>query len=496
MKEVKNIVIVGGGTAGLITALMLKKRFENFNIKIVKSKELGIIGVGEGSTEHWVSFMDFIGLDFIEVINETNATLKTGILFNDWLNPGSTYVHSINGKDSLSFKGTLEIYNNHTIYESHDPYCLSKDFSSYYLNNDIPSHDLNYPLTKQFHFDTYKLNSFLSKKCLERNIIIEDHFIKDYTLDNQGNINLLITDDNIDIKGDFFIDCSGFKRILSSKLGTKWISYKDYLPVNQAITLSTNLDLQKGIEPYTKATALKNGWAWKIPTQDKYGNGYVFSNEYTTSDKALDELNKHLGVNVEKTAKNIKFEAGKINNFWNKNCVSIGLAGSFVEPLEAQSIGFTIIQTQALIDHFDNWLFNPKISKKYNSLMDDCFNNIVDYVQSHYFTKRDDSPFWKNLDFKVTEFNLDNKDRFSQGRFTPSDFNSNPYLMFHSENFYQVYFGLGIINKFNISKTLQENSLSYNNFWHNQYLIEKSSHSPNKIPHIDYLNLIKQTTTP
>jgi tryptophan halogenase len=490
MHPLKDIVILGGGTAGLISALMLKTIFENSNVTIVKSSELGIIGVGEGSTEHWNYFEDFVGLNYLDTINNTDATVKIGILFKDWKKIGSEYLHSILGGNEKTSLGQLEIYNHSILNEPDNPYCLTKEFIYYYINNNLPADNLNFPISKQYHFDTFKLNSYLIKKCQEKNILIKDCIIKDISLDPQGDITSLISEDNEIIKGDFFIDCTGFKRVISSKLGVKWESYKEYLPMNHAITLATPLNPNE-IEPYTTATALSSGWAWKIPTQTRYGNGYVFDDNYTNPDNALNEFNKHLNTNIEKVAKDIKFEAGRVDSFWVKNCVSIGLAGSFAEPLEAQSIGFTIVQTQALIEHFNSWLYDKNTSKKYNTLLKDSFDKIIDYLQIHYFSQRDDSSFWKNKSFKITEFNENTLDRFSHGKFSISDFSQNPYYMFGTDNFYQVYYGLGLINKNNLLKTYYTNSDTYNSFWHSEYIKKQYPLKSLHLKHSEYLKLIK-----
>jgi tryptophan 6-halogenase len=491
MKQIKDIVIVGGGTAGLTTALTLKKTFPHYNITLIKSPKIKIIGVGEGSTEHWKTFMEYVDIDHIKLINETDATVKIGILFNNWSSLNSTYCHSILSNPSLSDFYTLDFYNSYVLDKNPDPYILSKNFSKVFLQNKVFI-DHNLHTTNQYHFDTLKLNKYLSKKCLERNINIETAHIDQVTLNSKGDIDSLTSSDNTTFKGDLFIDCSGFKRLLSSKLNSKWISYKEYLPTNQAITLSTDLDLKKGIEPYTTATALKNGWTWKIPTQTRYGNGYVFSNDYINSDNALNELNQHLGVNVEKFAKNITFEAGKIDKFWIKNCISIGLSGSFTEPLEAQSIGFSIIQTNILCQFLNSWIFDSSVSEKYNEKLNKIFNNIVDYLQIHYFTKRNDSLFWKDKPFKLTDFNKSTYSRFSYGVFNPMDFPTDQSLMFSHFNFYQVYYGLGIINYKNISQSHQQLPYYHQTTIQNQFILDKSNQPPPLISHIEYLDLIRK----
>jgi hypothetical protein len=489
MKEIKDIIIVGGGTAGLTTALTFKKYFPNYNIKIVKSPKIEIVGVGEGSTEHWKEFMDLVGIDHIELINETDATIKIGILFNDWNHIGSSYSHSILNDFPSSIFNSLDIYNFEVIQNSSNPYILSKFFKEIYHQNKVnitPQLDVS----NQFHFDTFKLNQFLTKKCTERNIDIITLHIDKVNLNSKGDIESLTSSQDISLKGDFFIDCSGFKKLLSSKLGTQWVSYKDYLPMDSAITYPTELNLTKGIEPYTKATALSHGWTWKIPTQSRYGNGYVFSSQYTDADNALNELNQHLGKNIEKASKIIKFETGRVNEFWNKNCVSIGLSSSFSEPLEAQSIGFSLIQAQLLCNSLNSWIYNPSVSKVYNNTINNIFDNVIDYVQIHYLTKRKDSKFWKEKPFKLTEFNKNTKERFSHGVFNNLDFNNNS--MFKSLNFYQVYYGLGLITPQNIKHSL--NNLPYLHLKEaeQEYNSYKSQTIPTSISHIDYLKLIKE----
>ena len=491
MNPIKDVVIVGGGTAGLISALYIKKFYPQFNLKIVKSKEIGIIGVGEGSTEHWNQFLLDCDLDFKEVIVKTDATIKIGILFNDWSFPKSSYVHSVAFSPGKSKFGILEFYNQFILNnKTNNPYILSGNFYDIFYQNKIP---LNSDLksSNQYHFDTFKLNKYLTDKCIERDINIIDSLVKDVTLDQNGNIVNLVTKKKL-IKGDFFVDCSGFKRVLSSKLDSKWISYNQYLPMNHAITLGTDLN-HNYIEPYTKCTALSSGWVWKIPTQTRYGNGYVFDDRYINSDKALNEFNQHLGTNIEKTAKDIKFEAGRINKFWIKNCVSIGLAGSFAEPLEAQSIGFSIIQSNTLVEFLNSWIFDKNQSEVYNKSLIDSFDNTINYLQLHYFTQRNDSKFWQEKPFKITEFNKNTLKRFSHGVFLNQDFSL--LSMFKEENFYQVYYGIGLLSKDKILSQSNNLCKSYNDFHKEVYKNEWEPNSqihPNLISHINYLKLIKE----
>lgn len=487
MNPIKDIVIAGGGTAGLTSALILKEYFPTYNVKLLKSSDIGIVGVGEGSTEHWNDFINKVGIDVYNLINETNATIKYGILFKDWKEKNTSYSHSLAGEFIPNdINGCLPLFDQLIFQDKNNPYILSGYFNEFVKEKSVLFQLLS---ANQYHFDTQKLNTFLQKECIKRGIIIEEHYIEDVKLDKNGNITTLINSKKEKINGDFFIDCTGFKKLLSSKLNSKWVSYKEYLPMNRAITLSTPLNLNKGIEPYTQATALSSGWYWRIPTQTRYGNGYVFNDEYITSDNALKEFNIALNTNFNSPIKDIKFEAGRIDKFWNKNCVSVGLSSGFIEPLEAQSIGFSIIQAYSIVEYLNTWLNYPKISEKYNKEITKVFDNTVDYIQLHYFSQRIDSKFWKEKPYKITDFNKETYSLFSKGIFPPHYFNSSK-IMFNNANFYQVYYGLGLLDKEFISKTLKNTPQHKINFYKELYFNNMDKNNK-RISHISYLNSIK-----
>ena len=217
----KTITIVGGGTAGYISALILKSRFNNLNIKIIKSDKIGIIGVGEGSTEHWKQFLIFTNINELELIKETDATLKCGIMFKDWNN--EDYLHSvhddlINVKFGQALVGYQRLLSKKPKQNKlNNPLFWQNQISKNYLSNNLMP-------TNQYHFNTFKLNNFLNKKSLERGIsVIEDEITNIETKDNE-----IVTLHGLkeNYTSDLFIDCTGFKRLLISKLGAKWIDRK------------------------------------------------------------------------------------------------------------------------------------------------------------------------------------------------------------------------------------------------------------------------------
>ena len=457
MEYSMHYVVLGAGTAGLISALMIREKYPLATIDIIKSGDIGIIGVGEGSTEHWRRFMDYIGIDYQELIYKTKATIKIGILFKDWVKDHE-YVHNVSDHE-VSALGRPEIYHHMFLNSQDKKFPLSPTFECTFYKNCVPvTQDLS--CSNQFHFDTFKLNEYLQQLCLGREITITDAIITDVYQDANGNITCLRSDTET-FDGDFFIDCSGLKRVISSKLDNKFVSMADYLPMNHAIAFPTELDDPDSIEPYTLTTALSSGWLWKIPTQERYGNGYVFSDKYINADQALGEVNKHLGKNIEKVARDIKFTAGGVEKFWDKNVVCVGLSSSFAEPLEAQSIGFTIIQVFALLNLLDQWPENPNVVKKYNNSMIECFDNVINYLQAHYLTDRDDTAFWKEKPFQLTDFNRENLPLFKKGRILPSMFESD-HFMFRTANWYQVIAGLGLIDREDLLEDLKNNRNLYN----------------------------------
>jgi hypothetical protein len=478
------IVVLGAGTAGLVTALILREKYPTYPITIIKSDTIGIVGVGEGSTEHWARFMDYVNIDYLELLYETKATIKIGILFKDW-HSGPDYVHSISSFE-LSALNRPELFHHLYLNGIQENFPLSPHFNLIYFKNLVDQSN-NLRVSNQYHFDTFKLGNYLSKICISRDIIIEDKIVTDVILDNNGDVQELVSEQG-NVFGDLFIDCSGFKRILSNKTGNKWVSKTEYLPLNRAIAFPTEQIENQNIEPYTTSTALSAGWSWRIPTQERYGNGYVFNTDYIDSDNALSELSTTLGINVEKFARDIPFEAGKVDKFWFKNVISVGLAGSFAEPLEAQSIGFTIVQSLVLLDYLDAWPFNKNVREGFNEQMDEIFDNIIDYLQLHYLGNRNDTKFWQDKPFTLTEFNKENMPLFKRGIFLNSEYKNN--YMFKLANFYQVAAGLNLIDKNLLTENLNLNRLTYNNIYHNK-AIEFLNSIKNRavMSHRDYLNL-------
>jgi len=424
-----------------VSALILKQRYFKINISVIKSDKIGIIGVGEGSTEHWQEFMDFCNIDREELIKETDATYKFGVMFEDWT--PEPYFHYIGGVPNDKIIGQQKYQYSHIIREKSKPieYSQKEMWENRIFYTTQPH---------QYHFNTFKLNNYLLKKCKEKNInIIEDEIV-DIGLDEKG-ISYLKSRDKKYV-ADFYIDSTGFKKLLISKLGAKWVSYKEYLPMNEAIAFPTPDTEEYNL--YTLAKAMNSGWMWRIPVYGRWGNGYVFNNNYITAEQAKKECEDWLGIEVE-IGKNIKFEAGTVDKAWIKNCVAIGLSSSFIEPLEATSIGTAISQSFLLMHKITTYTEGD--IEEYNNIYRGIVENIRDFVLLHYHVNKKDSKFWKEFKINLSPY---------LKRFLPiwnkripmrMDFKY-PYCLFYEHNFIVILKELGLFDVSSFNKEYEVSS--------------------------------------
>jgi tryptophan 6-halogenase len=450
MKNVKSLTVVGGGTAGLISALILKNR-SNLEVNLIYSSNIGIVGVGEGSTEHFKDFMNFIGIKDSEIILECDATFKIGVMFDNWIKD-KKYLHSVYHPHASKSGQYLNVYGKQ-IPENLNLYPES------IVNNLIPPRaidvDSSAP-TNQYHFNTFKLNDFLKKKAVAIGINVFDDDIVEVELDETGFIDFIVGEKS-KYKSDFYIDATGFNRVLMNKLDVKWKSFSKYLKLNSAITFPTGDE--DNYNYWTLAKAMNAGWRFKIPTWGRHGNGYIYDKNFITADEAKLEVEKELGHEVE-IGKTFEFDPGALENVWSKNCVAMGLSGCFFEPLEATSIGLTIQQSFLLMHKIQN--YDEKVIKDYNESFEKITENIRDFIVLHYLTKRNDTEFWKNiLSVEIPESLKYNLEKWKTKLPIAEDFiNHSTYSMFSAANFAVVMAGL---NLFDNDAILQEyNFLSDN----------------------------------
>jgi tryptophan halogenase len=437
MKNVKKVLVVGGGTAGLISALILKKRL-NIQVDLVYSKNIGIVGVGEGSTEHWREFMQFIGIDPYTLIKECDATYKAGIMFKNW--GDRDYFHSVVSPFDSKFFRYSFVYAKQIAEQS--TYINTKFFWESKINNWHISRP-EAPPANQYHFNTHRLNEFLIKIAKSMGIGIIEDDISDVILDDTGAIKTL-TGNSQEYEYDFYIDSTGFKRILMNKLGAKWQSYGKYLKMKSAITFQT--PEEENYNFWTLAQAMDYGWMFKIPVWGRNGNGYIFDSDYITAEQAKLEVEKLLGHEIE-IGKQFNFDPGTLETPWIKNCCAIGLSASFVEPLEASSIGTSIQQSFLLMQHLVN--YTDASIKDYNNSFASIMENIRDFIVLHYVTNKTNTEFWKNIRSLELPDSLKSKlDKWRHRLPVSEDFNNmSNYILFTPANFILVMEGLELFDR-------------------------------------------------
>lgn len=399
----KNILVFGGGLAGMLTALWANKAFPNETISLLESSRVGIVGVGEGTVPSIVPFLEELDIDPLEFISETRGTFKLGIKFENWNGDGDYYYHNFDLTNPITENtnhGFLyDVYSNSNVQENEIIYAnvlSEKKLSPYIIENEEITPSINYAL----HFDAFKVIDYLREKCYNRGVILYEGLCTEI-VQNEKGVDKVRLEDGREISTDFVFDCSGFsRRIIGKEFGAKWISYEKHIPHTKAIAGPVIPEEGFEIFPYTRACAMPSGWIWQIPTMDRIGCGYVFDEEFISEDEAKHQRDNFLGKKTE-IGRVIDFSAGRFEESWIKNCVAMGLSAHFIEPLEATSIWTT---TQMLHRFGDvvPFLFNDenvveRFRKEYNKNFEDSNENTVAFIYYHYLTKRNDTLFWKTF---------------------------------------------------------------------------------------------------
>jgi tryptophan halogenase len=437
------INILGGGTAGLISAIVLKSKLPKFDISIIESSAKGIIGVGEGSTEHWRVFCEESSIDVDELVSECLATHKYGIRFENWTTHTPDYFHSIGFYEIIN--GSLPIYD----YVNSMGKLLTNHLTNpCFIENKIQSNESVHKNTNQFHFDTFKLNEYLHKVAIGKGVAVYDDDITSVHLNPENGYI-----DNVSGRetyyGDFWIDASGFSRTLMKAIGKdEWISYAPFLLTDSAIPFPTAPDESGQIRPYTRAIGMRNGWMWEIPTQTRRGNGYVFSSSHISKDEAIKEIEDQTGFVLD-NPRLISYSPGRLKSQWTKNCVPVGLSSAFVEPLEATSISTSIQQARLLSTFLPTYEKSHRASiKKYNDILNMFFENLLTMICLHYVSDRRDTEFWRDTAETERPALLEELLELWNER-TPSqnDFPQTGYELFQVAHFWHVAQGQGLISK-------------------------------------------------
>jgi tryptophan halogenase len=403
-QAIKDIVIVGGGTAGWMTAMALATLLGGrYNIRLVESDEIGIVGVGEATIPMIQRFNRVVGIDEQEFMRETQGTFKLGVEFVNWGKLGDRYMHGFGrlGQDlatvpfdqywhkmrSLGKAAPLEEYSITRM--------AARANKFMHPRHDVPNSPLG-EINYAYHFDASLYARYLRKLSESRGVVrVEGKIVRATQREGDGFIDAVELENGSRLQGDLFIDCSGFRGLLIEQtLKTGYEDWNHWLPADRA--LAVPCESAPALTPYTRATSHKAGWQWRIQLQNRTGNGHVYCSRFISDDEAQATLLANLDGKALAEPRLIKFNTGMRKQAWNRNVVAIGLAGGFLEPIESTSIHMIQSAIQRLIDFFPDRSFEPVDIAEYNRQSRFEYERVRDFIILHYhLNQRTDSEYWQ-----------------------------------------------------------------------------------------------------
>jgi tryptophan halogenase len=444
-RSVKRVVIAGGGTAGWMAAAAVSRVLgATLDITLVESEEIGTVGVGEATIPTLLSFHRMIDIGEQDYMAAVQGTVKLGISFENWLDIGHRYIHSFgfSGKDrgTTGFQHFWLRGHKEGIASGYEDYCLELKAATEDRFAHLPSGGLNYA----YHMDASLYARFL-RKFSERHGArrVEGKIAEVLTDAESGHITALKMENGDTIEGDLFIDCTGFRALLIGKaLGVGFTDWSHWLFNDSA--LATQTTAVRDAVPYTRAIAGSAGWQWRIPLQHRVGNGIVYSSRHMSDDQAREEFLGSLEGEVIRQPWPIRFKPGQRQQCWAKNCVALGLAGSFIEPLESTTIHLIQRGIVHLLQNFPQVITQPAIDE-YNARLDEELQHVRDFVVMHYhLSDRRDSPYWREIAEMEIPSTL--RHRIDLFRETGTVFHV-PGELFGENSWIQVMMGQGILPK-------------------------------------------------
>ncbi len=401
--RINKIVIVGGGSAGWMAAAALSRYLstEHYQISLVESDQIGIVGVGEATIPGIREFNQKLGIDEAEFMRATHATFKLGIEFNDWTAKGDSYIHpfsyfghDMNGVSFHDYWVKAHKNGDTTPLSAYAPgYMAAIEHKFTYPNQDPKSLLSRYFYA--FHFDATLYGQYLRGFAEKAGVQRVEGKVVDVALDEKGFIEHVQLESGQQVAGDLFIDCSGFRGLLIEQaLHSGYQDFSHWLPCDRAVAVQTE-SVEDPI-PFTQSNAQDAGWQWRIPLQNRVGNGYVFCSQYISDDEAIDCLLQNVKGKVLTEPRVLRFVTGRRNQFWQKNCVAVGLSSGFLEPLESTSIHLIQTSIMKLINMFPDQNFHQADIDEYNRQMAAQFDQVKNFLILHYkTTQRTDTPFWR-----------------------------------------------------------------------------------------------------
>jgi tryptophan halogenase len=400
--RIRSIAIVGGGTAGWMAASVLARALPGSGcaITVIESPDIGTVGVGEATIPPILDLLRYLSINEADFIRHTRSTFKLGIKFIDWRCIGSSYWHPfgtfgapVNRRPFFHAwhravaDGLAPRFNDYSL-------CAALGDAGKFRYPDpavqSPAAGLRYAL----HFDAGLVARYLRSYAEKLGVTCLPRTVAEATLRADGFIDELLFADGSRLGADLYIDCSGFRGLLIEQtLKTGYLDWSEHLPCDRAVAVPT--ELASARTPYTQASARGAGWRWRIPLQHRAGNGYVYSSAHLGDSEALEDLLREVGEKPLAEPRFLRFLAGRRRLFWNRNCVALGLASGFLEPLESTSIHLVMSGLYKLLEHFPDRSFAPATLASYNRELIQEMESIRDFIILHYcLTERDDTPLW------------------------------------------------------------------------------------------------------
>jgi 2-polyprenyl-6-methoxyphenol hydroxylase-like FAD-dependent oxidoreductase len=400
-----SILVLGGGTAGWMAANLFQHHWEPLGTRValIESSEIGIIGVGEGSTPQLKAFFDTIGISEKEWMPRCNATYKAGIEFFGWSGrPGfDSYFHPFPAAADAHTAGKF-FYNTRARRTGRDVWAHPDRFFlgtaiAHQRRAPVAAADARFPASYGYHIDAVLLGRYLKEVACRRGVEHVDAKIASVELGQDGEIVALQAEDGRRFEADFFVDASGFRAlIVEQALGEPRRSFADNLFNDRAVVAPTP-PTAEGPGSCTLATAKSAGWIWHIPLTNRIGNGYVYSSRYIDRDDAGAELRAHLGLAADAEVRHLEMRVGRVTRSWVRNCLAIGLAQGFLEPLEATALHIVLTTVQGFIAEVDSAAMDDRARDRFNDIIARRYDGIRDYIVCHYRTAlRRDTDYWRD----------------------------------------------------------------------------------------------------
>ena len=397
-KHPLRILIVGGGTAGWMTANTLLHKWPGADISLVESKDIGTVGVGEGATPYLKEYFRSLDIQEHEWMPACDATYKAGIIFEDWstVSGYESYFHPF---FSVLDKQPAELFFHNAGLRRRgfdanalpDNYFVASQIAKLGLAprfNQPTDADIDYA----YHFDAAKLGHFLRDRAIHKGLVHIVDDVEEVRLNDIGEIADVVTRVNGPLSADLYVDCTGFRALLINQaLKEQYQSYSNQLFNDSAVAIQTP-KAEGNMLAQTRSIALTNGWMWQIPLTSRQGNGYVYSSQYLDKDDAETELRRKLKLddNADISARHLKMRIGRLENHWSRNCLAVGLSQGFIEPLEATALMLIQFTVERFVEHY-----GAGDRAGFNSSMNQTFDGVRDYIVAHYkLNSRNDSQYW------------------------------------------------------------------------------------------------------